>query len=99
MRWCLAAITWFCLTACTTVKPNSEQPIFGKHIYYYYQWADYCKRNPQDVDCRGLKWQLIKPSCTSTKQEPDTTTTTTTAGLVHRQVISLADPESNNMRV
>ena len=56
MRWCLAAITWLCLTtACTTVKPNSEQPIFGKHIYYYYQWADYCKRNPQDVDCRGFK--------------------------------------------
>ena len=24
-------------------------------IYYYYQWADYCKRNPQDIDCRGLK--------------------------------------------
>lgn len=57
MRWCLAAITGLCLTtACTTVKPNSEQPIFGKHIYYYYyQWADYCKRNPQDVDCRGFK--------------------------------------------
>ena len=27
----------------------------GKHIYYYYQWADYCKRNPQDIDCRGFK--------------------------------------------
>ena len=30
----------------------------------------------------------------------DTATTTTTAGLVHRQVISLADPETaTNMRV
>ena len=29
--------------------------ILGKHIYYYYQWADYCKRNPQDIDCRGFK--------------------------------------------
>ncbi len=52
MRWCLAAITWLCLTACTTVKPNSEQPVFGKHIYYHYQWDEYCQRNPSDPDCK-----------------------------------------------
>jgi len=58
MRWSVGAVAWVCLTialtACSTPN-NNEKPIFGKHIYYYYQWADYCKRNPQDVDCRGLK--------------------------------------------
>lgn len=54
MRWSLGAIAWLCLTACTTVKTNNEKPIFGDHIYKYYQWADYCKRNPLDVDC-GVK--------------------------------------------
>lgn len=58
MQWPMGAITWFCLaialSACSTPK-NNEKPVFGKRVYYYYQWADYCKRNPQDVDCRGLK--------------------------------------------
>lgn len=52
MRWGVVGIAWLCLTACTTVKPNSEQPVFGKHIYYYYQWVEYCQRNPSDIDCK-----------------------------------------------
>ena len=55
MRWCLAAITWFCLTACTTVKPNSEKPVFGNQLYHYNGWIDYCQRNPLDTDCKKAK--------------------------------------------
>ena len=33
MRWCLAAITWFCLTVCTTVKPNNTSLFLVKHIF------------------------------------------------------------------
>ena len=72
----LTAITWQSLTACTTVKPNSEQPIFGKHIYYYYhQWADYCKQKPTRLVIAGsLKWRLIKTAvCTCKSKNLDTT--------------------------
>lgn len=55
MRWCLAAITWLCLTACTTVKPNSEKPVFGNNIYQYKGWIDYCQRNPLDTDCKKVR--------------------------------------------
>ena len=38
--------------ACTTVKPNSEQPIFGNKVYQYKGWIQFCLNNPQDVDCK-----------------------------------------------
>ena len=96
MRWCLAAITWLCLTACTTVKPNSEQPILVNIFIIIISGLIIANTNPQDVDCRGLK-MAINPNLVGVPAQSknlDTATTTTTAGLVHRQVISLADPET-----
>ena len=58
MRWCLAAITWFCLTialsACSTPK-NNEKPILGNKVYQYKGWIDYCQRNTLDTDCKKAK--------------------------------------------
>ena len=50
-----AAITWLCLTACTTVKPNSEKPVFGDQVHHYRGWTEYCQRNPLDTDCKKAK--------------------------------------------
>lgn len=54
MQWRMVGIAWLLLvlSACSSVQQNNSKPIFGKRVYHYYQWEDYCKRFPKDVDCK-----------------------------------------------
>ena len=53
MQWQMVTIAWICLglMACSAVQQNNEKPVFGKRVYHYYQWYEYCQRNPKDIDC------------------------------------------------